>query len=130
MELFISFLFLPAIQVTGTPSSEIVTLIYIASFVVLTLVSLLFASRIQASMMLGDIGRNLVKFKGYKNNSRQELLSYLTIICIVPLSDVEREVDRIIEYFTIMPENMDPDGVVGKMEQVVRLQVRRNDQSL
>lgn len=130
MELLLRSPFPPMMQVPGLPSSELVTLIYISSFVVLTLVSLLFATRIQASMMLGDIGRNLVKFEGYKNNSRQELLGYLTTTCKVPLSDAEREVDRIIEYFTIMPENMDPAGVVGKMEQVVRLQDDRTRQEI
>jgi hypothetical protein len=120
----------PVLQITGLPSSELVTVLYIASFVILTLVSLLFATRIQASMMLGEIGRNLVKFEYFKNNSRKELLSYLISSCKVPLSEAEREVDRIIEYFTIMPETIDPAGVVGKMEQVVRLQDDRTRQEI
>jgi hypothetical protein len=103
-------------------SSLDTTLIYIVAFVVLTLVSLVFATRIQASMMLGEIGRNLSKFENLKNQSRKELLDYLVSVCKVPASDSQKEADRIIDYFTIMPENVDPAGVVGKMEQVVRLQ--------
>ncbi len=122
--------FSAALQITGLPSSDLITAIYIASFVVLTVVSLLFATSIQASQMLGQIGRNLIKFEGYMDKSRQELLSYLTGSCKVPLSDAAREVDRIIEYFTIMPEGMDPAGVVAKMEQVIRLQDDRTRQEI
>jgi len=128
MILLLSY-FVP-LTIPGLPSSDLITLLYIASFVVLTLVSLLFATRIQASMMLGEIGRNLVKFEAFKNNSRRELLNYLTANCNVTFSDAEREVDRITEYFTIMPENIDPAGVVGKMEQVVRLQDDRMRQEI
>jgi hypothetical protein len=106
----------------GISSSLDVTLIYIVAFVALTLVSLLFATRIQASMMLSDIGRNLSKFEDLKNKSHQELLNYLISVCKVQASDAQKEADRIIDYFTIMPESLDPAGVVGKMEQVVRLQ--------
>ena len=35
-----------------------------------------------------------------------------------------------IEYFTIMPEGIDPAGVVAKMEQVVRLQDDRLRQEI
>lgn len=109
-----------SLQIGGTDLT--VTLLYIVSFVVLTIVSLVFSTRIQATMMLSDIGRNLTKLEALKDNGRKELLNYLTTECKVPPSDSQREVERIIEYFTIMPEGMDPAGVVGKMEQVVRLQ--------
>jgi hypothetical protein len=104
-------------QIGGLQSSELTTLIYILSFVVLTLVSFVFATRIQAYMMLSEIGRNLTKFETFKDNSRRDVLHYLISNCGVSQADAEREVTRIIEYFTIMPEGMDPAGVVGKMEQ-------------
>lgn len=110
------------LQVVGLTGSEFTTLIYIAAFVLLTIVSLLFSSQIQASQMLAAIGRSLEKFKGYSDQSRQQLITYLTNDCKVPDGDAQREVDRIIDYFTIMPENADPAGVIGKVEQVVRLQ--------
>jgi hypothetical protein len=110
-----------SLQIFGS-NSDLTTMIYIISFVVLTAVSLLFAQQIQASQMLSAIGRNLTKFEAYKNSSRQEVLSYLSTNCKVPYSEAQIEVDRIIDYFTIMPESMDPAGVVGKMEQVIRLQ--------
>ncbi len=118
------------LQIPGISSSDLVTLLYIASFVVLTVISLVFATQIQASQMLGQIGRNLVKFEALKNNSRKELLNYLTTYCRVPYPVAEGEVDRIIDYFTIMPESMDPAGVVGKIEQVVRLQDDRMRQEI
>jgi hypothetical protein len=117
-------------QIPGLGSSNLVTLVYIASFVVLTLVSLLFAARIQASMMLSQLGGSLAKFEAFKNNSRKDLLDYLTANCKVTFSDAQREVDRIIEYFTILPESTDPAGGVGKIEQVVRLQDDRTRQEI
>lgn len=119
---------LSQIQIGG--SSLDITLIYILSFVVLTMISLLFATRIQASVMLSEIRRNLTKFEDLKNKSRSDLLDYLGSICKTPRLDLQSETDRIIDYFTILPESMDPAGVVGKMEQVVRLQDDRLRQEI
>ncbi|MDG6907814.1 MAG: DUF1512 family protein [Nitrososphaerota archaeon] len=98
------------------------TILYIGSFVVLMLVSLLWGNRIQAATMLNYLGRNLRKLQDFKDGSRKELLEYLTVICRVQGDSLPKEIDRMLAYFTIIPETIDPAGVVGKIEQVVRLQ--------
>ena len=49
-----------ALQIGGS-SDLTTTLIYIAAFSVLTIVSLLFATQIQATVMLNSVGKGLKK---------------------------------------------------------------------
>ncbi len=80
--------------------------------------------------MLAYLGRNLGKLQNYKQGSRKELLDYLTNVCRVQTKELPAEVDRMLDYFTIIPENIDPAGVVGKIEQVIRLRDDRLKQEI
>ncbi|MCL4519245.1 MAG: DUF1512 family protein [Thaumarchaeota archaeon] len=111
-------------------TGDITTILYVISIVVFMAVSLLWGNRLQASIMLGNLGRNLTKLQDFKDGSRRELIAYLKNVCKVPTKDLEGEVDRMLDYFAIIPENIDPAGVVGKIEQVVRLRDDRMRQEI
>ena len=111
-------------------SGDLTTILYIVSFVVFMAISLLWGNRLQASMMLGNLGRNLTKLQDFKDGSRSELINYMKNVCKVSSKDLEVEVDRMLDYFAIIPENIDPAGVVGKIEQVVRLRDDRMRQEI
>jgi hypothetical protein len=96
-------------------------LIYIASFVALTFVSIIYAPRWQASTVLGEVNRNLMKLQTLRENSRKELVDYMTNVCKAPQGASTR-IDQSLEYFTIMPVSLDPRGVVDKIEYVMRTQ--------
>jgi hypothetical protein len=121
--------FFVALQIGGS-SDLTTTLIYIVAFSILTIVSLVFATQIQATVMLNAVGKGLKKLEVLKDDGRKQLIDYLSGTCKVPSSDAQKEADRMIEYFTIMPEGIDPAGVVAKMEQVVRLQDDRLRQEI
>ncbi len=97
------------------------TLIYVLSFVVLTAVSFLWAPRIQSMMVLNDVKKNLEKLTLLKDKSKKEAVDYLTIGCKAPKESQQR-IEQLLEYFTIMPVDMDPSGIVPKIEHVIRLQ--------
>lgn len=101
--------------------STFTVLIYILSFVVLTAVSFLYAPRIQSTMILNDVKKGLAKLTVLKDSGKKETMDYLTIQCKVPKESQQR-IEQLLEYFTIMPVDMDPSGIVPKVEHVVRLQ--------
>ncbi|HZW57425.1 MAG TPA: DUF1512 domain-containing protein [Nitrososphaerales archaeon] len=109
------------LQFFGGTANTISFIIYIVSFVVLMFVSILWAPRIQASMVLNDVNKNLLKLQTLRENSRKELVDYVTNVCKAPPNSAPR-IDQALEYFTIMPVSLDPKGIVDKIEHVVRTQ--------
>jgi len=111
------------LQLIGT-NTGITLIIYIASFLVLTFVSILYAPRLQASTVLGEVNRNLLKLQTLRENSRKELVDYMVNVCKAPAGSSTR-IDQELEYFTIMPVTLDPRGVVDKIEYVMHTQDER-----
>jgi hypothetical protein len=105
----------------GSGGSTTTTVIWIFAFVVMTAVSFVWAPRIQSFMVLRDVKTNLQKLTVLKEKSRKEALDYLTTACKAP-KDIQPRLEQTLEYFTIMPVELDPNGIVGKIEHVTRLQ--------
>ncbi|MEM3386571.1 MAG: DUF1512 domain-containing protein [Nitrososphaerales archaeon] len=87
------------------------------------LLFLFYGQRIQAFMILGEVSRALGKLKIMREKSRKEVIDYL-VNHLKPKSDPQEQVDQLLEYFTIMPVDLDPSGIVRKIEHVVTV---RND---
>ncbi len=113
----------------GGGSSFTTTALYILSFVILTAVSFLWAPRIQSYLALNDVKKNLEKLTVLKDKSKKEAFDYLTTSCNAP-KEIQQRLDQTLEYFTIMPVDMDPAGIVGKIEHVTRLQDDRIRQEI
>ena len=79
---------------------------------------LFYGQRIQTWMILGEVSRSLNRLKIAKDKSRKEAVDYLTT-SFKAQGDVAAKVDQFLEYFTIMPVDMDPSGIVKKIEHVV-----------
>jgi hypothetical protein len=97
--------------------SDVNTLLYMASLGFFVVYGL-YATRIQVYFALNDIGRGLNKLKVMKDKSRKEAIDYLTSVGKAP-SDPTQRVDQFLDYVTIMPVDMDPQGLVGKVDHVV-----------
>jgi len=97
------------------------TILYVILFLGSTFVFLFYGTQIQAMMIMGSVRKNLEKLQGLKDKSRKETVDYLSSISKAP-RDISARIDQTLEYFTIMPVDMDPNGIVGKLEHVVRLQ--------
>lgn len=98
----------------GFDPSSLVTLIWIAFFAL----TFLYQSRIQSYLALNDISRGLNKLKVMKDKSRKEAIEYLVSVGKAP-SDPTQRVDQFLDYVTIMPVDIDPAGLVGKIDHVV-----------
>jgi len=111
----------------GISSSELVTVLYFALFFVF----IAFGQQIQYYVSIGTVSRSVDRLMLMKDNAQKETLEY--IANGRPTGDSASKLGKLIEYVTIMPETLDPAGVVPKMEQVVRnsdVRVRREVQRL
>ncbi len=109
------------LQIPGLGGSLTSTIFYIVITIVFFAVSFVWFPKMQVYSALNDIKKNLEKLQILKDKSRKELMDYLTVSAKVP-KEAQSRVDQTLEYFTIMPVDMDPNGIVGKIEHVTRLQ--------
>jgi len=94
------------------------TILYIVFFMGLFVFQFAFGTRIQVYFALNDIGRGLGKLKLMKEKSRKEAIDYLVSVGKTP-SDPSQRVDQFLDYVTIMPVGIDPQGLVNKIDHVV-----------
>ena len=78
-----------------------------------------YGQRIQLQVTSGEIKKNIKKLKQYKEESRKELVDYIKKNQI-PTNDPSKKLDQFLDYFTIMPVDMDPNGIVPKIRHIIR----------
>jgi hypothetical protein len=83
---------------------------------------MMYAQKLQSRLILGEISKSLAKLKTMRENARKEAIDYIkTAIKISSTSsDPALGVDRFLEYFTIMPVDLDPNGLVRKLDHIMR----------
>ncbi|MCS4537292.1 MAG: DUF1512 domain-containing protein [Thaumarchaeota archaeon] len=85
---------------------------------------LLYGQRFQTMLILNEISRSVKKLQGMKERSRKEAIDYLTTT-VGQSPEITNRVDQFLEYFTIMPVDIDPSGVMQKLEHIVTLRDER-----
>lgn len=78
-----------------------------------------YGQRIQLAITSGEIKKGIKKLEDYKTTSRTELINYVKKN-MNPKDDPTKKIDRFLDYFTIMPVDMDPNGIVSKVRHIVR----------
>ncbi len=96
------------------PLSLILNLIIYGFFIVF----FLYGQRIQMAAMLREVKGSLDKLRYIKDEGRKVTIETIKEIG-KPQTDPTERVDRFLEYFTIGPINLDPAGVVWKLEHIL-----------
>ncbi len=78
-----------------------------------------YGQRIQLYITSGEIKKGIKKLDGFKEDSRSELIDYIQKN-LKPKDNLIKKIDRFLDYFTIMPVDMDPNGIVDKVRHTVR----------
>lgn len=99
----------------GDSSSPIMWLVWIVPIVIF----MFYGQRIQLQITSNEISKNIEKLQKYKDDSKKELLDYLKKKSSVS-ADATKKVERFLEYFTIMPVDIDPSGIIPKIRHIVR----------
>jgi hypothetical protein len=95
--------------------------IYIISLAIVPFF-MMYAQKFQSRVILGEISKSLVKLKMMRENARKEAIDYVKTVLKMSStsSDPAAGVDRFLEYFTILPVDLDPNGLVYKLDHVMR----------
>ena len=98
-----------------SPSSDMIStilnLVYMGVFVFF----MFFSQKIQALLMTRQVSRALTKLKIMRDKAKQAI-STAIIDVGRPAGDPKPRLERLLQFFTIPPEGMDPAGVVQRLE--------------
>ena len=78
-----------------------------------------YGQHIQLLVTSSQLKKGIKKLDGFRNESRTELINYLKHN-LNTKDDPVKKIDRFLDYFTIMPVEMDPNGIVEKVRHIVR----------
>ena len=98
----------------GDDSNPLLWLIWIIPIIIFVF----YGQRIQLQISSGEIKKNILKLQQFKDGSKKGLVDYITKN-LKPTKDPTSKIDRFIDYFSIMPVDMDPAGIVPKVRHVI-----------
>jgi len=78
-----------------------------------------YGQQIQLFVTSREIKKGLKKLESFREYSRIELINYVKNN-LNAKNDPEKKIDKFLDYFTIMPVDMDPNGIVDKVRHTVR----------
>ena len=102
----------------GFGSSDIIVQILSLLSYLFIFVFIFYGQRIQMYVMIREVESSLFKLKLMKEEGRKTAIETIKEIG-KPTSDISGKVDRYLEYFTIAPQNMDPAGIVTKLDHIL-----------
>ena len=97
-------------------SGTLISLLFYLPFILL----FLYGQKFQMQMSLFEISGIIKQLEKMKNYARKETIKVLTENG-VKLEDAERHLDIMANYVTIMPNNMDPAGIVSKVDHILNV---------
>ena len=96
-------------------TNPIMMLIWIVPIIIFVF----YGQRIQLYITSGEIKKGIKKIGLFRDESKIELLSYIKKNFELE-EDPTEKVNQFLDYFTIMPVDMDPNGIVEKVKHTVR----------
>jgi len=100
---------------TGGDSNPFMMLIWFLPVILFVF----YGQRIQLIITSRDIKKDMAKLEQFRNESRNELIDYVKQK-LSPNGDPTQKLDRFFDYFTIMPVDIDPNGIIPKIHHLVR----------
>jgi len=93
-------------------------------FTLLFVVFVFYGQRIQMYIMVREVQNSLLRLKLIRDEGRKIAVNTIKDLG-KPQADPTERVDQFLEYITIPPENMDPAGVVWKLEHLLDVRDER-----
>jgi hypothetical protein len=99
----------------GDDSNPLMMLVWILPIILFVF----YGQHIQLLVTSSQLKKGIKKLGGFRDESRAELIDYLKHN-LNAKDDPVKKIDRFLDYFTIMPVEMDPNGIVEKVRHIVR----------
>ena len=78
-----------------------------------------YGQRIQVMVSSNEIKKCIDKLEKFRNDTKYEFIDYLKKT-FNPKTDPTKKLDDFFEYFSIMPVDLDPNGIVPKINHLIR----------
>jgi hypothetical protein len=78
-----------------------------------------YGQRIQLIISSNEIKKDIGKLEEYTISTKRDFLNYIKNN-LTPKTDPSKKLDSFFDYFTIMPVDMDPNGIISKINHLVR----------
>ncbi len=105
----------------GFDFSSLLTLVYFVAFFAF----IFYGQRIQIYIIANDVSKALTRLKIMKDKSRKEAIDYFVNSGKSAGNPADR-IDQFLDYVTIMPVNLDPSGIIGKLEHITNTSDERS----
>ena len=99
----------------GIESSPLMMLVWVLPIILFVF----YGQRIQLYVTSGEIKKAIKKLDAYRTESRDALLAHVREVA-GSADGQEARISRFIDYFTIMPVDTDPSGIMPRIKHVVR----------
>ena len=99
----------------GDDSDPLMMLVWIIPIVIFVF----YGQQIQLLVTSGEIKKAIKKLDTFSSNSKKELIDYVKNN-LEPVDEPTKKIEQFLDYFTIMPVDMDPNGIVEKVRHTVR----------
>ena len=99
----------------GDDSNPLMMLIWILPIILFVF----YGQRIQLMVSSNEIKKSIDKLEKFRNEAKIEFLDYLKNT-FNPKHDPAKKLDSFFEYFTIMPVDLDPNGIILKINHLIR----------
>ena len=101
-------------------SNPLMYILWFAPIIIL----MIYGQKFQSWMILNDVSKSLNKLKTMKDTARKEAIDYIKT-SIKSSDDPSNKIDKFLEYFTIMPVDLDPNGIISKINHLMRTRDER-----
>lgn len=94
--------------------STIINIVYLAMFFVF----MFFSQKIQAALMMRQISKALTKLKHMRDKAKQTVISAINEVG-KSKEDPKPRLEALLQFFTIEPVNLDPSGIIRRLEHLL-----------
>jgi hypothetical protein len=111
-------------QLFPTGGSDILGWVLQIVFLGIFVVFMFYGQRMQTYIMIREVESSLFKLKIMRDEARKAAINAIKEIG-KPTTDPTEQVDRFLEYFALMPVNLDPAGIIWRLEHLIDVQDAR-----
>ena len=97
---------------------NILSWIFQFGYIIVFIVFMFYSQRIQMMVMIRDVETHLRRLKFIKDNGRKKAIETIKQVG-KPAGDPSERIDQFMEYIAITPQNMDPSGIVWKLDHIL-----------
>lgn len=99
----------------GEDTNPLMMLIWIIPIIIFVV----YGQRIQLLISSSEIKKSIKKLDSYQEESKNELVNFVQRSVSSGI-DPKNRIEQFLDYFTVMPVDLDPNGIVNKVRHVVR----------